>query len=103
MLENDMTIEDPVAFTAPWYVNRRYRRLTPDTFVSDTNCNESQHSPIINGQTQCILPDDPPGYLLGPMPMAPPTSRDDNVWVRFLSGSARSGSARQETVGAEGG
>jgi hypothetical protein len=71
ILENDMTIEDPVAFTAPWHVNRRYRRLAPDTFVSDANCNESQHSPIVNGQTQFILPNDPPGYLLGPMPMEP--------------------------------
>ncbi len=67
--ENDMTIEDPVAFTTPWHVNRHYRRLPSDTFVGDTNCNETQHSPIINGQTQFILPNDPPGYLLGPMPM----------------------------------
>jgi hypothetical protein len=67
--ENDMTIEDPVAFTTPWHINRRYRRLPSDTFVGDSNCNESQHSPIINGQTQFILPNDPPGYLLGPMPM----------------------------------
>jgi hypothetical protein len=69
--ENDMIIEDPVAFTTPWHVNRHYRRLASDTFVGDSNCNESQHSPIINGQTQFILPNDPPGYLLGPMPMPP--------------------------------
>jgi hypothetical protein len=71
VLENNMIIEDPVAFTTPWRVNRRYRRLAPDTFVSDASCNESQHSPIVNGQTQFILPNDPPGYLLGPMPIAP--------------------------------
>jgi hypothetical protein len=69
--ENDMTIEDEVAFTAPWHVNRHYRRLPPDTFVSDAVCTETQHSPIINGQTQFILPNDPPGYLLGPMPLPP--------------------------------
>jgi hypothetical protein len=67
--ENDMTIEDPVAFTTPWHVNRHYQRLPSETFISDTSCNENQHSPIINGQTQFILPNDPPGYLLGPMPM----------------------------------
>jgi hypothetical protein len=69
--ENDMTIEDPVAFTQPWHVVRRYRRLPSDTFVNDVSCNETQHSPIINGQTQFLLPNDPPGYLLGPLPQAP--------------------------------
>jgi hypothetical protein len=39
--------------------------------VNDVSCNETQHSPIINGQTQFLLPNDPPGYLLGPMPQAP--------------------------------
>jgi hypothetical protein len=69
--ENDMTIEDPVAFSTPWHVNRRYRRIPSDTFVGDSACTETQHSPIINGQTQFILPNDPPGYLLGPMPLPP--------------------------------
>jgi len=69
--ENDMTIEDPVAFTRPWHVNRRYRRIPADTFVSDVVCNETQHSPIVNGQTQFLLPNDPPGYVVGPMPVAP--------------------------------
>jgi len=71
LLENDMTIEDPVAFTKPWHVVRRYRRLPPETFVSDVVCTESQRSPIINGQTQFLLPTDPPGYVVGPMPPAP--------------------------------
>jgi hypothetical protein len=66
-----MTIEDPVAFTQPWHVNRRYRRIPSDTFVGDVACTETQHSPIVNGQTQFILPGDPPGYVVGPMPMAP--------------------------------
>jgi hypothetical protein len=69
--ENDMTIEDPVAFTRPWHVNRHYRRIPADTFVSDVVCNETQHSPIVNGQTQFVLPNDPPGYVVGPMPVAP--------------------------------
>jgi hypothetical protein len=34
-------------------------------------CNETQHSPIVNGQTQFLLPNDPPGYVVGPMPVAP--------------------------------
>jgi len=34
-------------------------------------CTETQHSPIVNGQTQFILPNDPPGYVLGPMPLPP--------------------------------
>jgi hypothetical protein len=69
--ENDMTIDDPVAFTKPWRVTRRYRRVPSDTFVSDVICLESQHSPIVEGQTQFILPGDPPGHVLGPMPVKP--------------------------------
>lgn len=69
--ENDMVIEDPVAFTAPWHVNRHYQRAPSDSIVSDVACTETQHSPIVNGQTQFLLPGDPPGYVLGPMPMAP--------------------------------
>ena len=70
-LENNMMIEDPIAFTKPWNVVRRYRRIPSDTFVSDVICLESQHSPIIEGQTQFILPNDPPGYIMGPVPVAP--------------------------------
>jgi hypothetical protein len=70
-LENDMTIEDPVAFTKPWRVNRRYRRLPADTFVAEVICTDTQHSPIVEGQTQFLLPSDPPGYVVGPMPVAP--------------------------------
>jgi hypothetical protein len=70
-LENNMMVEDPVAFTEPWHVVRRYRRIPSDTFVSDVICLESQHSPIVEGQTQFILPNDPPGYILGPMPVTP--------------------------------
>jgi hypothetical protein len=70
-LENEMTIEDPVAFTKPWRVNRHYRRLPGDTFVSEVVCTETQHSPIVNGQTQFLLPNDPPGYVVGPMPIDP--------------------------------
>jgi hypothetical protein len=70
-LENDMTIEDPVAFSRPWHVNRQYRRLPAGTFVSEVVCTDTQHSPIVNGQTQFLLPNDPPGYVVGPMPVAP--------------------------------
>jgi hypothetical protein len=69
--ENEMTITDPVAFTKPWHVVRRYRRIPSDTFVSDVICLETQHSPIVDGQTQFILPSDPPGHVLGPMPVKP--------------------------------
>jgi hypothetical protein len=69
--ENDMTIEDPVAFTKPWHVVRRYRRIPSDTFVSDVVCLETQHSPIVNGQTQFILPGDSPEHVMGPLPVTP--------------------------------
>jgi hypothetical protein len=67
-LENQMTIEDPVAFTRPWTVVRRYRKAPKDQRLIDVICLENQKNPIINGQTQVMLPNDPPGYLMGPLP-----------------------------------
>jgi hypothetical protein len=45
------------------------QRLTADTFVADVICTATQRSPIVNGQTQFILPNDPPGNVVGPMPV----------------------------------
>jgi hypothetical protein len=68
--ENDTTIEDPVAFTIPWQAKTATTGACPSDSFAATNCNESPHSSIINGQTQFILPNDPPpGCLLGPIPM----------------------------------
>jgi hypothetical protein len=39
--------------------------------VSDVICDETRPNPIVNGQTQFVLPNDPPGYVVGPMPVAP--------------------------------
>jgi hypothetical protein len=69
-LENDMVITDPVAFTKPWHVVRRYRR-TPPGLIIDVICNENQRNPIINGQTQVLLPGDKPGFLMGAQPDKP--------------------------------
>jgi hypothetical protein len=75
-LENSFVIEDPAAFTKPWHVVRRYRKRPPTERVFDVVCTETQRNPIINGQTQLLLPGDQPGYLMGPMPVdrapAPP-------------------------------
>lgn len=37
-LEARMTIDDPVAFTRPWTIVRRYRRLPAGSFVHDWAC-----------------------------------------------------------------
>ena len=65
-LENDMVITDPVAFTKPWHVVRRYRRAPADQLLIDVICLENQRNPEINGQTQVILPGDPTGIVTAP-------------------------------------
>ena len=39
--------------------------------MDDVACTETQHTPIVNGQTQLILPTDPLGYVIGGMQLAP--------------------------------
>jgi len=56
-LEDVMTIVDPVAFTAPWTVVRRFNKRN-ETFPRLENVQDidNQRNPIINGETQ-TLPD----------------------------------------------
>jgi hypothetical protein len=53
-MEFQMTIEDPVMFTAPWKVTRLYRAIG-NAFVSEgTYCDESRNPVSENGQTAVL-------------------------------------------------
>lgn len=58
-LQSDITIEDPVAFTGPWKVTRRYRKR-PEQFPRMENVSslENQRNPVVNGETKVLLAGD---------------------------------------------
>lgn len=57
-LVSEVTIEDPVAFTQPWTVTRRYIKRDEDyPRMENVPSLENQRNPIVNGETQIILAD----------------------------------------------
>jgi hypothetical protein len=55
-LQSDITIEDPVAFTAPWKVTRRYtKRQERYPRMENVSSLENQRNPLVNGQTGVVL------------------------------------------------
>lgn len=49
-LENEMTIEDPVAFERPWTVRIRYHRVTNLPRLGNYDCVQNDRNPIVDGQ-----------------------------------------------------
>jgi hypothetical protein len=45
-LENQLTLEDPVAFTHPWTVTRTFRRAKPGEEIREFVCLENNRNPI---------------------------------------------------------
>jgi hypothetical protein len=43
-MEAQMTLEDPIAFKAPWHVTKRYRKLPAGTRVYDYSCAENNRN-----------------------------------------------------------
>lgn len=57
-LENQITIEDPVAFSGLWQVTRRYtKRAEQYPRMENVSSLENQRNPVVNGETQTILSD----------------------------------------------
>jgi len=57
-LESQITIEDPVAFTGPWKVTRRYTKRNEEfPRMENVSSLENQRNPLVNGETQIILAD----------------------------------------------
>ena len=55
-LQSDITIDDPVAFTAPWKVMRRYtKRREEYPRMENVSSLENQRNPLVDGQTGVLL------------------------------------------------
>ena len=52
MLVAELTVTDPVAFTAPWKVVRTYRRGGPDAYIMEYVCEENNREIFLPGQNQ---------------------------------------------------
>lgn len=62
MMEAVITLEDPVALTAPWRVTKTYRKLEGDVRIMDYACGENNRNPVDErtGRTYTLGPDGKP-------------------------------------------
>ena len=55
-LQSEITIEDPVAFTKPWQITRRYtKRDEQHPRMDNVHSLENQRNPLVDGQTTVVL------------------------------------------------
>ena len=54
VLEDEMTIDDPVAFARPWTVKIRYRRVTDLDRMTNYDCAENDRNPIVDGKLTVV-------------------------------------------------
>ena len=55
-LQSEITVEDPVAFTKPWQVTRRYsKREEQYPRMDNVHSLENQRNPLVDGQTTILL------------------------------------------------
>ena len=57
-LVDEITIEDPVAFTKPWHVTRRFKKAPPGLKMIDDFCVENNRNPVVNGVPTTVLGSD---------------------------------------------
>ncbi len=70
-MENQLTIEDPVAFTEPWVVTRRYHKLEdPEAYMANVNSLENNRNPVVDGETTMLLGAE--GFEFDPDAVYPP-------------------------------
>jgi hypothetical protein len=50
VLEDEMTIEDPVTFARPWTVKIRYHRVTDLDRMVNYDCMENDRNPVVDGK-----------------------------------------------------
>jgi hypothetical protein len=55
-LENEMTIEDPVALARPWKLRLAYRRVTDLDRLGNYDCQENDRNPVIDGKLTIAPP-----------------------------------------------
>ena len=46
LIEAQITLDDPVAFTGPWRVTKRFRRIPGDVRILDYACAENNRNPV---------------------------------------------------------
>ena len=69
-LQSEITIEDPVAFTRPWKVTKRYAKLDEQyPRMENVSSLENQRNPLVNGETTVLLGDETPD-VSSPYPQA---------------------------------
>jgi hypothetical protein len=68
-LEDQMTIIDPVMFSAPWHVSRTYERVTTINRMIHEDCSGQNRNPIVDGKLTLAPP--PPAPPPPPPEMAP--------------------------------
>ena len=57
-LQNEITVVDPVAFTRPWKVTRRYvKRQEKYPRMENVSSLENNRNPVVNGETTVVLSD----------------------------------------------
>jgi hypothetical protein len=55
-LENEMTVEDPVALARPWVMKLRYRRVTDLDRLPPHDCSENDRNPVVDGKMTIAPP-----------------------------------------------
>lgn len=61
ILEDQITVEDPVAFTRPWVVTRKYKRAEPGLQIMEYICQENNRNPVgADGVTGFTMQGPPP-------------------------------------------
>jgi hypothetical protein len=59
-LEDQMTITDPVMFSAPWKVSRTYDRVSNINRMVHEDCGGQDRNPVVNGKLTVAPPSQPP-------------------------------------------
>lgn len=55
-MQEDLTIDDPLRFTAPWHLKFRYKRVMNLDRMIGSNCIENDRNPIISGKVTLAPP-----------------------------------------------
>jgi hypothetical protein len=74
-LEDQMTVIDPISFTAPWHLNRTYERVAHINRMVYEDCEGEERNPVVNGRfTLAPPPSERPSPTTAPS-SAPPEKR----------------------------
>jgi hypothetical protein len=55
-LEDDLTIDDPVALAYPWHIKLTYRRVSELNRMVETNCTENDRNAVVDGKLTITPP-----------------------------------------------